>query len=416
MATSSSEDPIDYRMQTIDSLASIDERRWNDLVEADRTRRAVSGEAIRRAAGQPFVSHAFLNSLETSGSVGGRTGWTPHHLLLFDQRGALRAAAPMYRKSHSYGEYVFDWAWADAYQCNGLRYYPKLLAAIPFTPVPGPRLIAADASAHRALARALVDHAGQARVSSLHVLFPEPDDARELAAAGMMIRNGVQFHWQRRGERSFDDYLASLQQAKRKKVRAERRKVAEQGVQCQVFDGTQLDAVHWRLMRACYVNTYLEHGSSPYLTDAFFAALAGPLRANVALSIAHDAHGPFAAALLMHDTERVYGRYWGAIRHRPFVHFEVSYYAPLAWAIEGGLTVFEGGAQGEHKLARGFAPVRTMSAHWLAHPAFADAVERFLERERDGVDGYLDELAERLPLKAVGTGGAEGSASSADSD
>lgn len=347
----------------------------------------------------PFTRHAFLSALQATGCVGDGTGWQPWFVCLHDREGRLAAAAPLYLKSHSYGEYVFDWAWADAYRRHGLDYYPKGLVAVPFTPVPGPRLLARDDPARRALVDALLAESDRLGLSSLHVLFPGADDARALAAAGMMQRRGVQFHWNNPGWRDFEDYLAALAQPKRKKIRAERRRVAEAGVTVRVVEGPDLQDADWDLFARCYRGTYAAHHSTPYLNRAFFRELARAMPGAVLMSIARHGERGIAAALLLRDGDAIYGRYWGALEHVPCLHFEASYYAPIEWAIARGIRRFEGGAQGEHKMARGFLPVETCSYHRLAHPAFADAVARFLEREAGGVDAYLDELDERSPLR-----------------
>jgi hypothetical protein len=331
--------------------------------------------------------------------VGADTGWQPHFVVLHDRAGAIAAAAPLYLKDHSYGEYVFDWAWADAYHRNGLAYYPKGLVAVPFTPVPGPRLLARDEPARRALAHALADEADARGLSSLHVLFPPEADARALAEAGWMRRRGVQFHWTNPGYADFEGFLATLTQPKRKKIRAERRKVAEAGITLDVLEGPAIDPADWAFFQRCYRQTYALHHSTPYLNRAFFLELGRTMPANLLMVRARVGSRAVAAALLLHDREALYGRYWGAVEHVPCLHFEASYYTPMEWAIARGLRRFEGGAQGEHKMARGFLPVQTCSLHRLAHPAFADAVQRFLERESGGIDAYLDELDERSPLR-----------------
>ncbi len=360
-------------------------------------------DALAGGAGTgPFVRHAFLAALQSCGCVGDDTGWQPHFVCLEDARGRLAAAAPLYLKAHSYGEYVFDWAWADAYQRHGLRYYPKGLVAVPFTPVPGPRLLARDESARNALVGALVAEADALGLSSLHVLFPRDADASALANAGLLRRRGVQFHWHNPGWRSFDDYLGALAQPKRKKVRAERRKVAEAGVEVRMIEGREVTEADWAFFARCYRNTYALHHSTPYLNRAFFLELARSMPECLLLAIARRGGQPIAASLLMRDEQALYGRYWGALEHVDCLHFEASYYAPIEWAIAHGIGRFEGGAQGEHKMARGFLPVETCSFHRLSHPAFADAVARFLEREAGGVDAYLDELGERSPMRPPG--------------
>jgi len=376
-------------MRVVDDVRDLDAVQWDAI--------AVSGGTSGRPA--PFVRHAFLAALQTSGSVGADTGWQPHFVCLEDAAGHLVAAAPLYLKAHSYGEYVFDWAWADAYHRHGLAYYPKGVVAIPFTPVPGPRLLARDDPARGALVAALLAETARLGLSSLHLLFPASADTPTLEAAGLLRRRGVQFHWRNPGWGDFDDFLAALAQPKRKKIRAERRKVAEAGVQVEMLEGEAITPADWTFFSRCYRNTYAQHHSTPYLNRAFFLELARTMPEALLLARAHRAGEPIACALLMRDDDAIYGRYWGALEHVPCLHFEASYYAPIDWAIAHGIGRFEGGAQGEHKMARGFLPVETCSFHHLAHPSFADAVERFLEREAGGVDAYLDELTERSPLR-----------------
>jgi predicted N-acyltransferase len=379
----------DYCTRIVHDLATIDAEAW---------------DALARASGppNPFVRHAFLHALHTTGCAALRTGWEPHYLTL--RRGdALVAAAPLYRKHHSYGEYVFDWAWADAHQRHGIAYYPKWLVAVPFTPVPGPRLLASDAAARRRLAAELLRHAAASDLSSLHVLFPLPEEAALLAEFGASTRHAVQFHWHNAGYAGFDDYLAHLAQPKRKKVRAERRKVAEAGVTLRRLTGRDIGAADWALFERCYRATYAAHHSTPYMNARFFAAVAASMPDNLLLVVAARDGRDIAAALALHDGERLYGRYWGALETVPCLHFETSYYQLIEFAIERDLRVIEGGAQGEHKHARGFAPVRTQSSHVLRHPAFADAVERYLAREAGGIDAYLDELDERSALRRPGS-------------
>jgi len=379
----------DYRMRVVDDVLDLEAAQWDAIAGAGRS----SGRPA------PFVRHAFMAALQASGSVGADSGWQPHFVCLEDPGGRLVAAAPLYLKTHSYGEYVFDWAWADAYQRHGLAYYPKGLVAVPFTPVPGPRLLAHDDATRSALLAALLAETARLGLSSLHLLFPDAADARALEAAGLLRRRGVQFHWRNPGWRDFDDFLAALAQPKRKKIRAERRKVAEAGVRVEMLEGTAISAADWTFFSRCYRNTYAQHHSTPYLNRAFFLALAQTMPESLLLARAHRNGEPIACALLLRDDEAIYGRYWGALEHVPCLHFEASYYAPIEWAISNRIARFEGGAQGEHKMARGFLPVETSSFHHLAHPAFADAVERFLAREAGGVDAYLDELTERSPLR-----------------
>jgi len=380
---------LNYRTHIVSDLSEVGQASWDALVQA-------------QAAPTPFLSYAFLHALHISGSASPETGWQPQFLLLYDDKDALAAALPLYVKGHSYGEYVFDWAWADAYQRHGLDYYPKLLSAIPFTPVAGSRLLARDAQARAALVDVLCATQQATEVSSTHVLFPPEDEAQQLRDAGFLLRSGVQFHWLNGGYRSFDEFLATLEQKKRKNIRAERRKVAQAGVTMRRVRGVDATREYWVLFNRCYRNTYREHHSTPYLNLDFFLRIGATMPDNILLVIAEKEGRAIAASLVIHDADTLYGRYWGALEHVPCLHFEAAYYQPLEFCIEQGIATFEGGAQGEHKMARGFLPTRTWSAHWLAHPSFADAVERFLERETGGIDDYMDELNERNPFRARG--------------
>jgi len=383
---------IDYRTGILSSPAEVAADEWNALLARD-------------AQPTPFLRHEFLDALHVARCAVDETGWSPHFVTLTDARtGRLAAAAPVYAKQHSYGEYVFDWAWADAYQRNGLSYYPKLLCAVPFTPVQGTRLLAVDDDARRRLAATLLAFAEQSDASSLHVLFPTGDEARLLESMGMMLREGVQFHWVNDGYRHFDDFLGTLEQKKRKNIRAERRKVRDAGVTFRRLTGERITDADWRFFTRCYRQTYREHYSSPYLNLDFFRAIGATMPENLLLVIAEADGQPIASALAVyrrgeHGGGTLYGRYWGALEHVPCLHFETAYYQLLEFCIEAELDTFEGGAQGEHKLARGFLPTVTHSAHWLAHPAFADAVAHFLERETEHIHAYVDELREHDPFR-----------------
>ncbi|MES2015888.1 MAG: GNAT family N-acetyltransferase [Pseudomonadota bacterium] len=376
---------MNYRTHIVSSLAEIGQAAWDGLL-------------VMQDKPNPFLSFAFLHALHESGSACAQTGWQPQFLALY--AGAdLAAAMPLYVKSHSYGEYVFDWAWADAYQRHGLEYYPKLLSAIPFTPVTGPRLMARDAPARAALLELLRATQQASEVSSTHILYPPEDQVQQLADAGYMLRSGVQFHWLNAGYASFDEFLATLEKKKRKNIRAERRKVIEAGVTLRRVRGVDATDADWRLFNRCYQNTYAEHRSTPYLNLDFFLRIGASMAHNILLVIAERAGRPIAASMVIHSADTLFGRYWGALEHVPCLHFETAYYQPLEFCIEQKIAVFEGGAQGEHKMARGFLPTRTWSAHWLAHHAFADAIERFLEREKGGIDDYIDELNDRNPFR-----------------
>lgn len=375
----------DYCTRIVHDLGEVGPDAWNALLRG-------------APDANPFVRFEFLHALHESGCASARTGWDPHFLTLW-RRNRLRAAVPLYRKHHSYGEYVFDWAWAEAHQRHGIAYYPKWLAAVPFTPVPGPRLLAIDADARARIAKALIKHFVESTLSSLHVLFPTGAESDCLAQAGALTRQSVQFHWFNHDYVTFDDYLANLAQPKRKKVRAERRKVEAASISVRRCVGSAITEADWALFDRCYRNTYLAHHSSPYLNRQFFLRLAQTMPQNLLLVIASRAGRDIAAALAVIDDERVYGRYWGTLEAIPCLHFEVSYYQLIEFAIERGLKVIEGGAQGEHKHARGFEPVKTWSCHVLRHPAFADAVERYLDRESGGIASYIDELHERSALR-----------------
>ena len=362
----------------------------------------------------------FLAGLEQTGCTTGKTGWQPLPLLVRDDSGALVGAAPLYAKGHSYGEYVFDWAWADAYQRAGLEYFPKLLVALPFSPIPSARLLThpslrgaeggrtslrgaeGDVAIHdikQQLLTAIQSQAQSTGVSSAHILFPDDQDLGALKSAGWLIRENVQFHWQNPGYRSFEDYLAALTQPKRKKIKAERRKVREANVSTRMIHGAEITQSELAFFYQCYERTYFEHRSTPYINLQFFEHLRTHMPENLLLCIAQREGHPIAASFFMHGNGVLYGRYWGAIERVDCLHFEVAYYAPIEWAIEKKIQRFEGGAQGEHKLARGFEPVKTYSGHWLREPAFYDAVARYLARESQGIEAYVNELEARNPVR-----------------
>jgi uncharacterized protein len=376
-----------YVTRVLSDWAEIREADWDALL-------------ARSSDPSPFARHAYLRAMADSGSATPETGWALHLITLWRGQ-ALCAACAVYLKAHSYGEYVFDWAWADAYARHGLRYYPKALAAVPFTPVPGARLLAVDDQARSALVQALLRWCETQELSSLHLLFLQPEDIKACEGEGLMLRHTVQFHWHNPGWRDWEAFLASLQQEKRKKIRQERRKVAEAGVTFRWVQGRDITDADWVFFYRCYERTYLEHGNPPYLTREFFAAMARDMHGHWLLFIAEAGGQAIASSLIAIDPEHrvAYGRYWGALQRVDCLHFEACYYQPLQWCIEHGYRRFEGGAQGEHKMARALLPVKTTSAHWLAHPAFAEAVDRFLQREGEGVAQYLDHLDARNPLK-----------------
>jgi uncharacterized protein len=373
------ENPV--TIEVVDSLSRVDAEAWNPL-----------------AGDEPFLRHEFFSALHETGCASTATGWTPQFLLL-RRRGALAAAMPLYLKTHSYGEYVFDWAWADAYHRHGIAYYPKLLSAVPFTPVTGARLLATSDEDRDALASAALELARELKVSSLHCLFPTPDEARRMTALGMMRRTTVQFHWTNHGYGSFDEFLATFSHDKRKKVKQERRKVSDAGIRYRWLEGGDIRERDWAFLHRCYRQTYREHHSSPYLNLEFFCRLGDVLPGNMVLIVAERDGKPIASSLDIRDRDRLCGRYWGAVEHHSALHFETCYYQGIEYCIARGLSTFEGGSRGEHKLARGLAPVETCSTHWLAHPEFAAAVEQFIEREGRGMQHYVEELNERAPYK-----------------
>lgn len=372
--------------------ASIDPAQWDALL-------------ARQAQPSPFMRHAYLLAMHHSGSATPRTGWATAFITLMDGD-TLEAACALYLKSHSYGEYVFDWAWASAYAEHGLEYYPKAVVAAPFTPVPGARLLARSPVARLRLAQALVAWCESQGLSSLHLLFAAEDDIDACREAGLMLRHTVQFHWHNQAPEPYADFeafLGGLAQEKRKKIRQERRKVAEAGVVFRHRQGSAITDADWDFFYRCYERTYLEHGNAPYLTRDFFRRMQAEMPENWLLFIAERAGLPIACSLIgiqqTADEKVAYGRYWGALERVDCLHFEACYYQPLAWCIEHGFTRFEGGAQGEHKMARALMPVSTTSAHWLARPDFSEAVERFLEREGAGIANYMEHLEERSPFR-----------------
>ena len=377
--------PNNYRTRIISSLCEIGQTDWDNLLH-------------QQSEANPFLSYAFLNALHETGCASVKSGWQPQFITIWHER-QLVAAMPMYAKMHSYGEYVFDWAWADAYARHGLSYYPKLLSAIPFTPVTGARLIACDDAAREALIAALVGIQLSSDVSSTHVLYPPEQQAQLLKQHDFMLRSGVQFHWLNPGYANFEEFLDTLERKKRKNIRAERRKVVEQGVVFRQVRGVDATADDWQFFNRCYAHTYAAHHSTPYLNLAFFQQIGAEMPQHILLIIAERNGAPVASSLVIHTDDTLYGRYWGAVEDIPCLHFETAYYQPLEFCIANRIACFEGGAQGEHKMARGFLPQKTWSAHWLAHPSFADAIERFLQRENGGIASYIDELNERNPFR-----------------
>lgn len=350
----------------------------------------------------PFLRHEFLAALERHDCVGRQAGWIPRHLTVYEN-GRLLGAAPMYLKTNSYGEFVFDWAWAEAYQRSGLRYYPKLVVAIPFTPVTGPRLLLAAGERAAQVADLLItgalDYAREAKVSSLHWLFTTEQDTQCLEQHGLMRRVGCQFHWQNQDYRSFDDFLAGFSAEKRKKVKRERRRVRESGIEIEVLRGAEISTEQWEVFHRFYTSTFWKRGGIASLSLAFFQELGRTMSDEVLLILARHAGQYVAGTFNLCGKTTLYGRHWGCVEEFHSLHFEVCYYTAIEFCINQGLQGFEAGAQGEHKLSRGFLPAPTWSAHWLSHPAFSHAVENFLAQEKTHVDDYISELDGHSPFK-----------------
>ena len=374
-----------------DDPAALPRDQWNALLAAS-------------PLPSPFMKLEYLSAMHASGSAVPKKGWQAQFLSVWDGD-ELIAACPAYLKGHSYGEYVFDWAWADAYQRHGLAYYPKLLVAVPFTPVPGSRLLAKDDDAREWLVKALRALTARSELSSVHVLFGDDQDQRALTGQDWLARQQVQFHWTGDGvPRPFAAYLATLQREKRKKIQQEQRNVVEAGIRFEPRRGAAITVEDWDFFYECYTLTYLAHRNKPYLTRDFFARMASDMPEHWLMFVARDADGQRVAASLVaiDESQRAaYGRYWGSTRYIPNLHFDACYYQPLAWCLENGWRRFEGGAQGEHKMARGLMPVATHSAHWLAHPQFREAVADFLAQEGEAMSEYIDELERHQPFKAT---------------
>ncbi|MEO6717043.1 MAG: GNAT family N-acetyltransferase [Novosphingobium sp.] len=350
--------------------------------------------------GNPFVSHAFLSALEDSGSVGGRSGWQPAPLLIDGSDGNLAAALPAYVKSHSQGEFVFDHSWADAWQRAGGRYYPKLQIAAPFTPATGPRILTQNAALAPALLRAAEQLCVMQNLSSAHATFIEPAQLPLFEAAGWLIRSDIQFHWENRGYSCFDDFLAALSSAKRKNLRKERA-AAQAGVEIRSLSGADISETHWDAFWHFYQDTGARKWGQPYLTRQAFSLLGERMAEQILLVMAYSEGRPFAGALNFIGKDALYGRYWGALADKPFLHFELCYYQAIDAAIARGLKRVEAGAQGGHKLARGYEPVQTWSAHYIVHDGFREAIADFLKRERAGVAQDQLYLGERTPFRKV---------------
>ncbi len=380
------------QVRVIDSLSEVEAADWDACAGWDNQQ----GE-------NPFVSHAFLSTLEDSRSVGSRTGWLPQHLLIEDAAGDLVAACPLYVKTHSYGEYVFDHGWAEAFERAGGRYYPKLQIAVPFSPVPGPRLLirpGADAAANRAaLIETLIATTRSSKLSSLHVTFCSAEEAAALQEAGFLHRIGLQYHWHNQGYGSFDDFLAALNSRKRKAIRKERATTADYGLTIRQLSGPEITKHHWDAFFAFYMDTGSRKWGSPYLTRKFFDLLGARLADQVVLMVAEKDGEPVAGALNLRGRDALFGRNWGCLEEYRFLHFELCYYQAIDYAITHGLIRVEAGAQGEHKIQRGYLPVEIHSAHWIAERNFRDAVAEFLNRETRVLQHEKAELAAQGPFR-----------------
>ena len=379
-----------FRLEIIESLSEVSAADWNALLTPDAS---------------PFLKHEFLSTLEETVCVGGNTGWQVAHLALY-RSAQLIGAMPLYLKQHSYGEFVFDWSWAQAFEQQGMQYYPKALCAIPFTPVQGSRILFSPAEDAAQIQRQLI--AGlktlvvQNHLSSAHILFPLGEQTQAMVDQGFMLRDSVQFHWHNQNFINFEQFLAALTMKRRKNIRQERDKVSREGISFRHVPGQLANDEDWAFFYRCYENTYIEHHSSPYLNQDFFRLIGKRMPENLHLILAQRGDLPIAASLLFVDRtiSKAYGRYWGALEHVPCLHFETAYYQAIEYCIDQQIETFEGGAQGEHKMARGFLPTTIQSAHYIADPQFSKAVKHFLEREQRGIGAYVDELAEHSPLKS----------------
>jgi len=375
------------QIRFLDSIDEVDRRCWNDL----------AGDA------SPFLKHEFLSALENTGCTSRETGWQPYHVAAYDSDNSLVAAMPLYQKYNSYGEYVFDWSWADAYRSNGIPYYPKFLTAIPFTPSVGPRILhnkqAQEEEISDQIVTAVLQRAEELEISSWHVLFPTETESELLATRGLNTREGSQFHWFNRGYQSFDDFLGALNSRKRKNIRKERQSVAQQGIQFSVVEGSEIDEKLWKHFYVFYQSTYMVRGMQGYLSEDFFLRVAETMPDNIFLVLAKHDEQIIAGALFFRDSKKLYGRYWGSLEEYQFLHFETCFYQGIDYCIRHGLEQFDAGAQGEHKIQRGFEPIRTLSNHWIRHPAFAEAVDDFLQREKAYVTRYRQEAGKLLPFK-----------------
>ncbi|MCO6413298.1 MAG: N-acetyltransferase [Thiogranum sp.] len=375
------------QLKIVDDIAQLDATQWNRVA----------------ASSNPFLRYEFLSALERHGCVGPRHGWLPRHLAAFDNTGTLVGAVPLYIKDNSYGEFVFDWAWADAYQRAGLQYYPKAVVAVPYTPATGPRILTGNDAAGRQVAGQLVtlarEWAQSENLSSLHWLFTDAADTQLLREQGYLLRLGCQFHWHNQGYRDFDDYLSCFNSRKRKKVRRERRYVDEQGIEMHTVHGDEATTDEVRVMHDFYRSTFEKKWGYPTLTLEFFEDICVSMGRQLVFFIARTNAETVAGAICLRSDDTLYGRHWGCYADYHSLHFEACYYQGIDYCIRQGLKMFEPGAQGEHKVSRGFLPTATWSAHWIAHRGFRDIIARHLVQETAAMHEYMRELSEHSPFR-----------------
>ncbi|CAM8372673.1 GNAT family N-acetyltransferase [Candidatus Methylopumilus planktonicus] len=369
------------RLEFQSSFKNINQKEWNDLTKSN-----------------PFLRLEFFQSLEASKSIGEGTGWHPFPAIVIDQ-GSLVGASPIFLKEHSYGEYVFDWSWAEAYQKYGKNYYPKIASCIPFTPATGPRIFGLDLSIKKNIAVQIEELAYENKMSSSHILFCNESEKDIFGDPKWMLREGVQFKWFNKNYNNFAEFLSQLSHDKRKKIKQERKKIHDLGLKIKKIKGPEISESDLDFFYACYCNTYQDHHSHPYLTRIFFSLIKESMPENLLLILAYEGDLPVAASFFIYDDKNLYGRYWGSKSFYPGLHFELSYYQGQEFCIENRIVSFEGGAQGEHKLARGFEPFNTFSFHRIFDEKFELAIKDFLRREKTGIDQYTNELNERAPYK-----------------
>jgi predicted N-acyltransferase len=376
-------------VRIVEGLAQVPAEQWNALIGDDN----------------PFIQHEFLAALEEHHCVGETYGWIPQHIAIYNDQDQLIGAVPMYLKDNSYGELVFDWSWADAYHRSGLRYYPKLVTAIPYTPATGPRLLVApeadQTSVRQSLIEAAIALAESHQLSSIHWLFTNEQDTSILRDNGLAMRLGCQFHWQNHGYTDFDDFLGALSSSKRKMIKRERRRVKEQDIALEVRHGDEMSEEQWHIFHRFYESTFERKSGMPTLSLPFFISLAESMPRNMVIVLARHDGRYVAGAFNMRSHDTLYGRHWGCSAEYHSLHFEACYYQGLDYCIENKLQRFEPGAQGEHKISRGFLPSPTWSAHWIAHPQFKEIIHNYCRQEQDGMQHYMDELSQHSPYKKV---------------